>query len=413
MKILLVHIYFTNEYNSGINQIAYSSYDNLTKLGNEVYFFSINYKPYYDEEYKFSNFFVDTPVKTGNKFYDFITHYITQLYNVDAENKMKELLDEIKPDIVHIHSIWSLSYSIINPIRKMGIPIIYTAHDISAFCPAAFYIGTKFCNECKGLNTLPCVQKKCIKNVKWRSLYFSIKAFIERLCNSQKLDYYLTVSENTKKYIENSGVSSEKIKVLPNFIANDYVENAANTMRNYEYFLYAGGNDKNKGIYTILEVAKLLPKELKIHLVGSRFDEKFEKYIFENNINNVVVIGKLSKEQMQEEYKNCISVIMPSEWFETFGMITIEAAVYSKPSIGSNIGGIPNVIDNNITGQLFEPKNVNQLKECILNYWNNRELAIEHGKNAREKALREYSEDKYFEELIKIYNNVINNKMED
>ena len=112
---------------------------------------------------------------------------------------------------------------------------------------------------------------------------------------------------------------------------------------------------------------------------------------------------------MQEEYKNCIAVIMPSEIFETFGMVNIEAAIYGKPSISSNIGGLPDVVEDGKTGQIFEPKNVKQLKECILKYWNNRDLAIEHGKNAREKALTQYNEDLYFEKLMKIYEEVLEN----
>ena len=115
-----------------------------------------------------------------------------------------------------------------------------------------------------------------------------------------------------------------------------------------------------------------------------------------------------TKEQMQDEYKNCISVIMPSECFETFGMINIEAAIWGKPSISSNIGGLPDVVEHNKTGLIFEPTNIEQLQESILKYWKERDLAIEHGKNAREKALREYNEDKYFKKLIKIYEDLIN-----
>ena len=72
-----------------------------------------------------------------------------------------------------------------------------------------------------------------------------------------------------------------------------------------------------------------------------------------------------------------------------------------------NIGGIPEIVEDNKTGLLFEPGNVEQLKECILKYWNNPELVVAHGKKAYQKAITKYSEDKYCRELIEIYEKAI------
>lgn len=71
----------------------------------------------------------------------------------------------------------------------------------------------------------------------------------------------------------------------------------------------------------------------------------------------------------------------------------------AKPVIASNIGGIPEQVEHNKTGLLFEPGNVEQLKECILKYWNNPQLVIEHGKNGYQKAITQYTEDRYYKEL--------------
>ena len=76
--------------------------------------------------------------------------------------------------------------------------------------------------------------------------------------------------------------------------------------------------------------------------------------------------------------------------------------------MASNIGGIPEIVEHNVNGLLFEPTNVVQLKECILTYWNNPQLAIEHGRNGYQKAITQYTEEKHYNELMKVYEETIN-----
>ena len=89
-------------------------------------------------------------------------------------------------------------------------------------------------------------------------------------------------------------------------------------------------------------------------------------------------------------------------------MTNIESFINGKPVIASNIGGIPEIVEHNVNGLLFEPANIEQLKECILTYWNNPELVIEHGKNGYQKAITHYTEERYYNELMKVYEEVIN-----
>ena len=100
--------------------------------------------------------------------------------------------------------------------------------------------------------------------------------------------------------------------------------------------------------------------------------------------------------------------MVPSNCFEAFGMVNIEAFINGKPVIASNIGGIPEIVENNINGLLFEPGNVEQLRECILRYWNNPQLVIDHGINAYQTATKNYTESVYYKKLMHVYNEVIN-----
>lgn len=413
MKILLVHIFFSNEYSSGVNPIVFGTFETLKKQGHNIYIFAENIKPFIDENYEYSQYFPESNLlwKGDINWKTELKYYTNSLYNIEAQNKLGKMLDNIKPDLVHIHTTWDMSFSILKPIKDRKIPVIYTAHDISLFCPASFYIGLNYCNDCKGLNTLPCTFKKCVKGIGWRSAYFTFKAFVERFIGAHRnISKYIAVSQAEKDYIKTIGINENKITVLSNFIDKSLAEiSIPDYSKDTKYFLYAGGVSAAKGIYTLLDTIKQIPKEIEFHIAGGGKYETIENFVQDNNLTNIKILDLITQKQMQEEYKNCIAVIMPSEIFETFGMVNIEAAIYGKPSISSNIGGLPDVVEDGKTGQIFEPKNVKQLKECILKYWNNRDLAIEHGKNAREKALTQYNEDLYFEKLMKIYEEVLEN----
>lgn len=413
LKILLVHTYFTNEYPIGINPIVFGTYETLKKHGHDVYIFAVNIQPYIEKNYPYTKYFPKASSFWANRknLFSQIDFLFKNLYNIEAKNKLSKMLDEVKPDLVHIHSIADLSFSILQPIKNRNIPIIYTIHDIGLFCPAHAFVGTNYCYRCKRLNVFSCVTKQCFGKDFLKSIAYSTRAFFERSLGAFKyIDLYLPVSNAVKDYMIKMGIEESKIKVLPNFVDKSNIESeeTKHTNKQFNYFFYAGGYlQKTKGVFTLLETAKILPKEIEFHIAGSGNFQDLETFIKENNLNNIKLLGKLTKTKMNEEFKNCISVIMPSEYFETFGMINIEAAIYGKPSISSNIGGLPEVVENNKTGLIFEPQNVEQLKQCILTYWNNRDLVTEHGKKAKEKVLKEYNEDLYLERLLNIYNEVI------
>ena len=195
---------------------------------------------------------------------------------------------------------------------------------------------------------------------------------------------------------------------------NEFHEDEFNIIPNYSnkgYFLYSGRIIQEKGIHYLLQAIKDLPHNIEIHIVGTGNEEnQLKHYVKNNKLDNVKFLGFKTREELKEEYQNCIALIVPSNWFEAFGMVNIEAFINGKPVIASNIGGIPEIVENNINGLLFEPGNVEQLKECILKYWNNPELVVEHGENAYQKAINKYSENTYYQNLIKLYEEVLNER---
>ncbi len=404
MKIIIVDSLFTSF--GGGQKIAYATYRILRENGHEVFYWAMIKEPYFISGYECSKYF--TPYYSGIK--DYLKNPIKYYINYRAVNDLQKFVNIIKPDVIHFHSFWGLSSAIFNV--KTNAYKILTMHDARC-CPATtfMYKNSCFCKKqyCKNGNFLPCIINKCVENSLEASIRRAVVASID-VKNFKNVDYFITPSNALKDYVikSNVGINSSNVTTIPNFLP----DNTFNTIPNYRnrgYFLYLGRLSPEKGVQYLLEALKDLPKDIKLHIVGTGSEEEsLKNYANEHNLDNVEFLGFKTGEELKEEYQRCIAVIVPSNWFEIFGLVNIEAFINGKPVIASNIGGIPEIVEHNVSGLLFEPGNVEQLKECILKYRNNPQLVVEHGKNGYQKAITQYTEDRYYKALMKVYEDVIN-----
>lgn len=404
-KILIVDAFFSPV--GGAEKIAYSTYKMLENHGFDVYYWATNKKPYY-EHLDYSKYFT----KFVGGFVNYVKNPLRYYYNIQAMRDFYDFLTIVKPDLIHIHSLFTLSFSLIDVCKN--IPTIMTIHDGSFVCPSAnlMYKNKFVCNNIctKNMNILSCIKNKCSKGMLEPSIRHTLLYFIKMRNINKKIDKFITPSNALKNLVINTslGIPRTKICTINNFLNQNELSIVPNYINN-GYFLYIGRLSKEKSVITLLQAMSELPRDIKLHIVGTGPEEEnLKKYAEENKLHNIEFLGFKTGADIQDEYQNCIATILPCNWFEIFGMTNIESFANGKPVIASNIGGIPEIVEHNVNGLLFEPANVEQLRECILKYWNNPELVIEHGKNGYKKVLTHYTEDIYYEKLIKIYEETIN-----
>jgi len=338
--------------------------------------------------------------------------------NREAKKKLAKLIEKEKPDIAHLHNIFHhLSSSIVSVLKKANIPIVLTLHDYKLFCPNyKFYSQNKVCYDCiKKKNFKSCVAKKCVKNSRLKSYICALEAkWHKYLKLTDMIDAFIAPSQFIRNKAIEAGIAKEKVFYLPNFIEtpkNIIEQNSAQPAKNNRYILFFGRISEEKGVDVLIKafcrIAKKYPDwKLKIAGSGPKIKNLKELALLEKK--QIIFLGRQKKDKMQDLIADAYLTVMPSLWPENFPYSILESFMRQKPVIASNIGGLPELIENQITGLLAKPHNANDLAKKI-------EWAIEHPKKIRQigktgqlKIIVLCNPEKHYRELINIYEKIKN-----
>jgi glycosyltransferase involved in cell wall biosynthesis len=154
---------------------------------------------------------------------------------------------------------------------------------------------------------------------------------------------------------------------------------------------------------------KIPDKNLRLFIVGQgTLKASLENLALNLGISFHTVFSGYVKHDLVQDYHNMIDIFCAVSLSESFGVAVLESSACGKPVIVSDVGGLPEVVDNFKTGFIVEPKNTDQIADAMLKLINNQNLRIEMGKNGREKVINEYDWDSCVKKMIKEYNYFLN-----
>ena len=398
MKVLLVNKF---HYLKGGSEKYYFELGKLLEEnGHEVAYFSMKNEKNIHLNNK--EYFVDEiDLNSNNKL-----KALDVIYSKENKKLMEKALDDFKPDIVHINNFQrQLSSSIISAIKKRNIPIIYTAHDLQAICPNIVMLNreNEICNKCKNGKYYNCIKGKCIKNSTLKSLLGGIEGYYYRLHNIyNKIDHIITPSIFYEKELKKDGIKN--VTGLHNFIL---LEDYQVETQDEGYLLYIGRLSKEKGIFDLVKAMK--DNKEKLLIAGSGPEkEKIDKLIKEEKLTKrVKLLGQLKPTEVKEYVRKAHAVVVPSVWYENCPYSVLETIAIGKPIIGADIGGIPELVIDGENGLLFESGNSKDLSKKISELYSNKKLYKKFCENSK-KISKQYDKNKYYENLMKIYNDVLN-----
>ena len=390
------------------------------KGGSETYYFELG-KLLEEHGHEVAYFSMENEknIKTGNKEYFVkasdmnskdVTKALSVIYSKENKKVMEKALDEFKPDIVHVNNFQrQLTASVIDAAKERNIPVVFTAHDVQAICPAILMMDPQrnICEDCMGGKYINCIKKKCIKNSMLKSVLGAIEGSYYRNTKvyTNKIDFVLPPSEFYMNKLIKDGIPKDKITYIHNFIDVDAFDVKT---EDKGYALYFGRLSREKGIINLINAFSKLEKGT-LYIAGDGPERaEVEEVIKENKLEKrVKLLGFLNKDEMKETVRKCKFVVVPSIWYENCPYSVIETLCTGKPVIGANIGGIPELVKNNKNGFIYKYDDVDALAEKMKTLFEDDKLVKKFSKQAKEIAKEQYSKENYYKKIMKIYDKVL------
>ena len=281
----------------------------------------------------------------------------------EVPTKIINTINSMNWSHVHVQSSFSsLGYNFLLKLNR-NIKILYTLHDFHFSCATInHYNNDKPCRKCITDGKHSVVKNNCRNNILQSfgsyiaNLDFRVKQIVKRV------DHFLCPSIFMKNTMIAYGISTEKL-LVSGYCFDFEKDDLANIKLDEDIqILYVGRIEKYKGVLTLVKAVE--ETNYKLNIIGDgSYRNDIEKYVNQKNLKNkICIMGKLDPNKVRF-YQNIAKVIVvPSEWYENYPFAVSEVLALGKPVIGSNIGGIPELIINNKNGYLFEPGNHDDLK---------------------------------------------------
>lgn len=318
----------------------------------------------------------------------------------DIKRSMARVLDDFKPDVVHLHNVHSyLSPVVAQMAHNRGIKVVWTLHDYKLLCPAYTCLREgKPCEQCFGSNKHPVVEHRCMK----RSMAASVVAWAEakrwsRAVLEKCVDAWICPSQFMARKMEQGGFDSGKLKVLCNFVDPLKLEKfkAQHEQPRDDFYCYVGRLSAEKGVSTLLQAAALMRREVRVAGAGPQGDELRSDFAQFPNIN---FLGQLDAHGVSQLLSRARFSVVPSEWYENNPLSVIESLCSGTPVVGSQIGGIPELIDSGC-GVTYRAGDAKALCDAMRQAWNTQwdHAAIKHA------AIARFSPEAHYARLQAIY----------
>ena len=398
MKVLMINKFLYP--NGGSETYIFKIGEWLEKNGHEVQYFGMEHKGRCIGN-RVNAYTSDMDFHSKSKL-SLVSNALKTIYSKEAREKLRLVLDDFQPDVCHLNNFnYQLTPSIILEIVKWRketnrqCKIIYTAHDYQLICPNHMLNNPNThqnCEKCLGGHFFNCVRGKCIHGSTAKSVIGMMEAEFWKWKGTYKyIDKIICCSEFLKSKMDTNPMFASKTVAMHNFV--DKVEHK--NVEKKDYVLYFGRFSVEKGIITLINVCKELPDVQFIFAGTGPLEDKI------NQLENVKNVGFQTGEALAKLIREAKFTICPSEWYEPFGLTIVESQVTGTPVVGANIGGIPEIIRDDIDGRLFESGNKENLSDVIKELWNNPEKQDEYSKNCLGKKIKTL--DSYCNELIPIY----------
>ncbi|WP_158799978.1 glycosyltransferase [Pedobacter sp. L105] len=385
MKVLIIHTYY--KLRGGEDSVVENEMELLRSNGIDV------------ELLSFSN--------DGNT----LSKLIKMPFNYGSYQKTKAKIKSFKPDLIHIHNLhFSGSAAVIYAARNTKVPVVMTLHNYRLICPSGslYHHNKLFLSSIASGFPWKAVKEGVYQNSSLITFWVALSMYIHEQSGTwNSVDRFIVLGEHSKDLFSYSRLSAhaDRMVVKPNFC---YPSPNSTAVTNDSFYLYVGRLTEEKGVPVLLDA--FAKSKLPLIMVGTGPLEKLVTE-FTSRHPNISFLGEQKKEKVFKLLDKAAALIFPSVWYETFGMVIIEAFSKGIPVITSDLGNMKNLVTHQFNGLTFKAGNSNDLIAKVDYY---QALVIEdkqnYSRNAKSTYMKNYAPERNLEQLLKIYHSAINRR---
>jgi glycosyltransferase involved in cell wall biosynthesis len=331
---------------------------------------------------------------------------LTVAYNPQARRKLTARLKVDRPDIVHVHNFFPLlSPSIFYACRDLDIPCVFTLHNFRILCPTCFLYFDAKIRE-RSLHH-PCwwtIPRRVYRNSYFGTLAVAVMVELHKRIGTwtRSVDRFIALTPYAKSKFVEGGLPADRIVIKANAI-EEPIGSEATLPRHGA--LYVGRLSEEKGLRTLLEAWKNIDYPLKVVGAGP-----MKKLIEATAEGDVKCVGYLSRDDVQVEMRKASFLILPSLWYEMFGVVAVEAFACGLPVISSSLASLEEINLNGVTGLSFRTGDVDDLAEKVRWATLHPTEMEQYGRNGHKRYEELYSPDRNYRALMKIYQDAMSSR---
>lgn len=421
MRILLVNKF---HYRKGGAETYYLTVGSeLERMGHEVAYFSMRHPDnlpsewdkYFVTQREYND--VKNPLKAARD-------GMALIYSPEAKRNFQALCEEFRPDVVHLNNVHrQITLSILDApyLRENRVPVFYTAHDYVTVCPGYLMLDGdgRVCDAClEDGRYRHCIENRCVKGSRAKSALAAMEASFNRAHKSnQRIDKVIAPSRFMRSKLIEGGWPEDKVIFLQNFADDAILDRAANagadaTDRENPYLLFFGRLSAEKGVDTLLRAfdAALpsLPQDMRLVVVGDGPDADEFKALASSLgcASRVEFAGYQTGDALQSYVEGAALSVASSRWRENMPYSIVEAFAAGTPVVGTDIGGIPELVDEGKTGFICEPGGVQSMADAIsrgTSAFLDRSSYLRLQSSCRSYVMENCSREKFMSGLVNLY----------
>ena len=335
------------------------------------------------------------------------------LHSSEAARAFDRLLADFKPDVIHIHGLYhQLTAAVLKPARERGIPTVFTLHDFKLVCPAYHLFNPRdgVCERCHGGRQWNALVHRCSGSSLAKDAVIALDGLVQWYSGATRngVTAFVSPSRFLNDKMGELGIDRAKLHYVPNFFeTTDDVPvtpemTAALTHQYGRFVLYFGRLSREKGLEVLIEAAAR--HHFRLVLAGDGPQRAELEELARALGVDAIFAGHLRGVELWAHVGAADVITLPSIWYENAPKSILEAQARGRIVVTSAIGGLPEMVEDGVTGFLAKPGDADDLGARIAHALAlSPEAAAAIGEAGRAAANTTFTSERYFTEMVALY----------